>query len=165
MSQAGIIICPDLYTYQCLVHLVKGRTGLTSILANFNGVSIKARWSHDLRLAPDDGNRSVVLVLNKQIQWNTCGLCKMPWKHSHNLQSVRNAQNTQRRNQCQKFLTVQNNKRKRTTRRWGFFLNRALPLGGGGGGVGGLGSSGAGASAASADIKQAFALLLLAAMP
>lgn len=36
-------------------------------------------------------------------------------------------------------------------------------MGGGGGGVGGLGSSGAAASAASADVKQAFAVLLLAA--
>lgn len=29
---------------------------LTSILADFNGVAIQARWSHDLWLAPDDGN-------------------------------------------------------------------------------------------------------------
>lgn len=44
-----------------------------------------------------------------------------------------------------------------------FFLNKVLPLGGGGGGVGALGSSGAAASAASAasaDVRQAFAMLL-----
>lgn len=33
------------------------------------------------------------------------------------------------------------------------FLNKGLPLGGGGGGVGALGSSGAGTSAASANVK------------
>lgn len=37
-------------------------------------------------------------------------------------------------------------------------LSKALPLGGGGGGVGGLGSSGA---AASADVKQAFANVII----
>lgn len=51
---------------------------LTSILADFNGVAIQARWSHDLWLAPDDGNRSVVLVFNEQIHWSACGLCKTP---------------------------------------------------------------------------------------
>lgn len=54
----------------------KAEQRLTSVLCDFNDVSIQTSVSDDLWLAPDDRNRSVVLVLDEQIQRSACGLCR-----------------------------------------------------------------------------------------
>lgn len=51
-------------------------TALTSVLADFDGVPVQTGRPDDLRLAPDDGDRRVVLVLDEQVQWHAGGLCK-----------------------------------------------------------------------------------------
>lgn len=57
-------------------HLVRSRAGLTSILADFNGVSVQTGIPNNLWLAPDDGDRSVIFILNEQVQRSAGGLCK-----------------------------------------------------------------------------------------
>lgn len=57
-------------------HPVRSGAGLTSILADFNGVSVQTGIAHNLWLAPDDGDRGVVFILDEQIQRSASGLCK-----------------------------------------------------------------------------------------
>lgn len=58
-------------------HLVRNRAGLTSILADFNGVSVQTGIPNNLWLAPDDGDRSVIFILNEQVQRSAGGHCKV----------------------------------------------------------------------------------------
>lgn len=57
-------------------HLVGSSVGLTSILADFNGVSVQTGIAHNLWLAPDDSDRGVIFILNEEIQRSAGGLCK-----------------------------------------------------------------------------------------
>lgn len=55
-------------------HLVRSRAVLTTILADFNGVSVQTGVSHHLWLAPDDRDRGVIFILDEQIQRSAGGL-------------------------------------------------------------------------------------------